>query len=138
MNKRDMALVVVFAVLLVTFNSFFILAASSSGSFVKDSGSKSISLNSVRVLDSDDNDADEDDESLSVEQLQLTDGLITRAQAEDIAIEEVGGRVVGFESERENGRITYDIELIVSGEEVEVEIDARTGEILEIEYGDDD
>ena len=64
--------------------------------------------------------------------------MITQAQAERIAIGEVGGRVVGFESERENGRIIYGVDLIVNGESVEVEVDALTGEIGEIEYGDDD
>ena len=139
MKKGIVVLIVVSAVLLIAFNSFFILATSSSNSIVKDSGSKSTALNSARVLDfSDDDNLDEQDEALSEEQLRSIDGLITREQAEIIAVDEVGGRVVGFESEKENGRVIYDVELSVNGEDVEVEVDALTGEIGEIEYGDDD
>lgn len=126
-------------ILLIVFSSFFILAAAFSDSSVK-SKSSSISLSSVRILDSfdDDDSFDEQDEALNEEQLRGIDGLITRSKAEEIALAEVGGMVVGFESEKENGRIIYGVDIIVSGEDVEVEVDARTGEILEVEYGDDD
>ena len=139
-------MVILSAVLLIAFNSFFILANGSSDNVVKDFGSNPIALNYVRVLDASDDSNEDDafdeddskDESISDEQLIGIDGLITRSEAEKIAIDEVGGRVVGFESERENGRVIYDVELSVNGEDVEVEVDALTGEIGEIEYGDDD
>ena len=140
MAKRVIVLLGALMILLVVFSNLFILAAGYSDSSAKDFKSNSISLSSVRVLDTDDNgDAfDEQDEALSEEQLRGIGGLITQSKAEEIAVDRVGGRVVGFESEKENGRIIYGVDIVVSGEDVEVEVDARTGEVLEVEYGDDD
>lgn len=48
-----------------------------------------------------------------------------------------GGRVIEIESDRENGREVYEIELLDNdGRVIELEIDAMTGEVLETEYDD--
>ena len=81
----------------------------------------------------------EEDEEIAPEELKKIGGLITEEQAKQIALDHIGqGNVIDFESEREGGRIIYGVVLSVNGDEVEVEIDAQTGEILEVEWGDDD
>jgi uncharacterized membrane protein YkoI len=48
-----------------------------------------------------------------------------------------GGRVIEIESDRDNGREVYEIELLDNdGRVIELEIDAMTGEVLETEYDD--
>ncbi|MBO6758996.1 MAG: PepSY domain-containing protein [Roseibium sp.] len=62
-------------------------------------------------------------------------------QAIEIALAEVPGAVQETELEREDGRQVYEIEILTAdGVEMEVEIDANTGAVLEIEAddGDDD
>lgn len=48
-----------------------------------------------------------------------------------------GGRVLEIESDRENGRDLYEIELLdEQGRVIELEVDAITGDLLETEYDD--
>jgi len=51
----------------------------------------------------------------------------------------VSGRVIGVELERDDGRWIYELELVTPrGRLVEMEIDAATGRILELEDGEDE
>lgn len=64
---------------------------------------------------------------------------LSEAQAIEIALAEVKGEVQETELEREHGNLVYEIEILTSeGREMEVEIDAETGEVLEIEAEDED
>jgi uncharacterized membrane protein YkoI len=64
-------------------------------------------------------------------------GLSTE-QAIQIALAEVPGDVQETELEREDGMQVYEIEILTAdGVEMEVEIDAQTGAVLEIEVEDD-
>ena len=63
---------------------------------------------------------------------------LTEAQAVEIALAEVPGEVQETELEREDGMKVYEIEILTAdGVEMEVEINADTGEILEIEADED-
>ncbi|MEO0980285.1 MAG: PepSY domain-containing protein [Pseudomonadota bacterium] len=62
-------------------------------------------------------------------------------KAIEIALKEVPGTVQESELEKEDGKQVYEIEILTAdGQEMEVEIDAATGAVLEIEAdgGDDD
>ena len=64
---------------------------------------------------------------------------ITEEQAIQIALAEVPGKVVETEREKEDGVDMYGVEIKTdSGAVKEVEIDANTGEVLNIEDDDDD
>lgn len=80
----------------------------------------------------------DEDEEISSSELEKIDGLITEERAKEIALERVAGKVIDFETEREGNRIVYGVEVDDGTEIAEVEIDASTGEILEVEYDDDD
>lgn len=73
-----------------------------------------------------------------LQQLQTASGILTETEAKALALQVVPGIVTGFEAEREDGRLVYEIEIAAQGDRAEVEIDAETREILEIEWGDDD
>ncbi|HEX5543066.1 MAG TPA: PepSY domain-containing protein [Micromonospora sp.] len=66
-------------------------------------------------------------------------GLITIAEAVDAAQARVPqGQVKEIELEREHGRLVWSIELMVDGVEYEVDVDAKTGDVVEVERDDDD
>ncbi|EEE45316.1 PepSY domain-containing protein [Roseibium alexandrii] len=63
---------------------------------------------------------------------------LTEAQAIEIALKEVPGTVQETEFEREDGKEIFEVEIVTAdGVEMEVEIDAASGTILEIEQDDD-
>ncbi len=64
---------------------------------------------------------------------------LTEEQVIAIALEEVPGEVQEVELEREDGIQVYEIEILtLAGAEMEVEINADTGEILEVDADDKD
>ncbi|MBC6461233.1 PepSY domain-containing protein [Actinomadura sp. HBU206391] len=64
---------------------------------------------------------------------------ISRAEAERIALRTVaGGRVESVEHETEHGVPVWDIDVIAGGAEHDVEIDGRTGKVLQHETDHDD
>lgn len=63
---------------------------------------------------------------------------VSEAQAIEIALAEVQGEVQETELDREDGMQVYEIEILTAdGVEMEVEINAATGEVLEVEAEDD-
>lgn len=63
---------------------------------------------------------------------------LNEAQALEIALAEVPGEVQEAELDREDGMQVYEIEILTAdGVEMEVEINADTGEILDIDVEDD-
>lgn len=63
-----------------------------------------------------------------------TEASLSEAQAIEIALAAVPGTVEETELERDDGQLIYEIEILsADGTEMEVEISAETGEILEIE-----
>ena len=65
---------------------------------------------------------------------------LSEEAAIEIALAEVPGQVRETELENEDGKMVYEIEIIAAadGKEMEVEIDAETGAVLEVEAEDDD
>ncbi len=66
-----------------------------------------------------------------------SEAAITKDEARQIMLDRVPGAtaadVVSLHLERENGRLVYDGEIVFGGMEYEFEIDAQTGDILEME-----
>ena len=76
--------------------------------------------------------------AVSAQTLAAETGL-TKEQAIEIALMEVPGQVREVELEREDGVQVYEIEILTdAGVEMEVEIAADTGDVLEIEAEDED
>lgn len=67
------------------------------------------------------------------------DPAISHAEAIEIALAEIPGAVMETELERDDATLVYEIEIITpDGAEMEIEIDAETGAILEVDAEDDD
>jgi uncharacterized membrane protein YkoI len=76
--------------------------------------------------------------SVASAQTNVPEPAFTVEQAMEIALAEVPGEVQETELEREDDMLVYEVEILTAdGEEMEVEISADTGEILEIEAEDD-
>lgn len=85
--------------------------------------------------------ADSETPLVSEEEAGLLDlAAVSPEAAIEIALGRVAGRVVEAEIEREDGRLVYSFDIEVPGVSglTEVEIDAQTGEILEVENEEDD
>ena len=63
---------------------------------------------------------------------------LTIEEAESKAVETVGGKVTKVEFERERSGDIYEVEVISDGIEYDLDIDAKTGEVLRTEKDDDD
>jgi uncharacterized membrane protein YkoI len=66
---------------------------------------------------------------------------ISADQAGKIAAADTGGKVVKVEKDRDDGSLVYEVKLSVTGGKAEVEVDASTGKITEIDndrYDDND
>ena len=81
-------------------------------------------------LDDEENDAESEEEEIMV---SSAGARVSEQQAKDIAIREVGGRVTDIETDSEDGRNVWEVEIRKDGEEVDVLIDMETGEVLDIE-----
>ncbi|MBO0586740.1 PepSY domain-containing protein [Sporosarcina sp. E16_8] len=64
-------------------------------------------------------------------------GLLTMEEAEAIALKSVNGDVTKIELDREKSGATYEIEIKSGGFEYDLDIDAKTGEILRTEKDND-
>ncbi|MBL4952812.1 PepSY domain-containing protein [Neobacillus sp. YIM B02564] len=58
---------------------------------------------------------------------------ITEKQAEEIALKKVKGEVVRVKLETDDGREYYEVIIQSSGTVYEVEVDAKTGQVVEVE-----
>ncbi|MUV37006.1 uncharacterized protein JNUCC1_00812 [Lentibacillus sp. JNUCC-1] len=95
----------------------------------------------VLQKEADDDGRDDDDElSDQEEQAQLKkEAELTSEESETIALKEVKGDVIENELDDENGTVVYSLEIRDDqGVEHEVEVDAKTGDVLKVEKDDDD
>jgi uncharacterized membrane protein YkoI len=77
---------------------------------------------------------EEEDEEIDPEELDNLDADVTEDEAEEIALNAVGGgEVMEIAVEKESGSYVYEVEVEYKGDEFEVVIDMETGEVLEIE-----
>ncbi len=82
-------------------------------------------------------DDDGEDEEVSPEERKRV--KITAEQARRTALGRVSGTIVEEELEKENGRIVYSIEIRDKDKKIfDVEVDAETGEIVNVEEEDED
>ncbi len=79
----------------------------------------------------------ETEEEITVEDLDKIEDKITEEKAKEIALNEVNGKIIKIEIEKENGRLLYEVEVKEGNNIAEIEINAETGEILEVEWEDD-
>jgi uncharacterized membrane protein YkoI len=63
---------------------------------------------------------------------------LSEDEARQIAEEETGGVAGDVTTEKEDGTLVYEVQVKTDKGPAEVEIDANTGEVLEVEYGPDD
>ena len=63
---------------------------------------------------------------------------LSMSQAIDAALKKVDGKALHCEIELENGKALYEVKVFSNGKLYEVEIDATTGAVIEVEEDDDD
>ena len=81
-------------------------------------------------------DRDDDDDNNHSHNGQNNQNIISQADAIAIAEKAVNGKVVEIEKDEDDGLIKYEVELKTDRGEAEVEIDASTGKVLEVELDD--
>ena len=90
----------------------------------------------IYSVDRDDhNDDDFDDDNLSNSN-QNSKNIISQADATATAEKAVNGKVFEIEKDEDDGLIKYEVELKTDRGEAEVEIDASTGKVLDVEWDD--
>jgi uncharacterized membrane protein YkoI len=70
--------------------------------------------------------------------VMAADPAISEDEAKAIAEEETGGVAGDVTTEKEDGKLVYEVQVTTDQGPAEVEIDANTGEVLEVEHGPDD
>jgi len=137
-KKRSSITLMLLLAVLIIINSFFIAALTMNGNIAKPMVKETPSIQQS-VVDQEMEDDDYQDEEITPQELEKIDGLITEETAKKIALAHIGeGRVTGVESEKEDGRILYGIDIETNNDEVEVEVEASTGEIGEVEWNEED
>lgn len=77
------------------------------------------------------------DDNKSIRQLQRSGEILSLEQIFDRARKVKPGRIVDVDLDKDDGRYIYEIELLESSGKVwEMEFDARTGELLQLEQDD--
>jgi uncharacterized membrane protein YkoI len=81
----------------------------------------------------------EDDDTDDEKEVQVSSAgaLITETKAKEIAINKIGGVVTDVETESVNGRKAWEIEIKVNGKEADVLVDMNTGEVINVEWEDE-
>lgn len=88
----------------------------------------------------DDDDRDDDNNNQTTTTTNANAKVKTEAQAKAIAIKEINGTVTKVDRDSDDGRVTYEVDLNITGGEATVEIDAATGKVLSVDkdYDHDD
>ncbi|MFC0274411.1 PepSY domain-containing protein [Metabacillus herbersteinensis] len=85
----------------------------------------------------DDDSSDDNDDQDKMSDVSTNDAkLISKEKAVAIAENATKGKMTEVEKDEDDGRITYEIKLKTDRGEAEVEIDASTGEVEEIDFED--
>lgn len=84
----------------------------------------------LQLLNSEDEEEDIDEDDLTQEEIYNLDKKITEKEAVNIALKEVSGTVTDIELERKRGHEVYSVEIDDNGEEVDVFVDIKTGEVI--------
>lgn len=79
---------------------------------------------------------DDDDDNYRANDVQNKQNIISQGEAAAIAEKTVNGKVIEIERDNDDGVIKYEVELRTDRGEAEVDIDATTGKVLEVEWND--
>lgn len=79
------------------------------------------------------NDDNDDDDNNSQATNTANNKVKTAAQAKAIALKAVKGTVTKVDRDSDDGRVTYEVDLNITGGEATVEIDAATGKVLSVD-----
>ncbi|GIN63620.1 hypothetical protein J27TS8_36130 [Robertmurraya siralis] len=80
-------------------------------------------------------------EQQSNEKLQPNENLLSIDKVKEIAAAEVNGVIESVELDKKQGRLTYEVEIdggYGDDDDIEVYVDAYSGEVLKVKYDDDD
>ncbi|MBB6454048.1 putative membrane protein YkoI [Salirhabdus euzebyi] len=83
--------------------------------------------------DNNNNNSDDQDDNSQKEQVH-TKTVISLEQAKAIALKEVNGAIEEIELDEDDGNLLYEVEMVNGQGEIELDIDAYTGEILVISF----
>ncbi|MBS3679341.1 PepSY domain-containing protein [Ornithinibacillus massiliensis] len=78
-------------------------------------------------------DWDDDDDRYDENHKPNMENIISIEEAKEIAVAEVGGKVIEIDLDKDDGRYEYELELRTDRGEAEITIDAESGEIVELE-----
>ena len=158
-KTRKTAIKVIVAMLVISLlaTGAIFAAAIASQSEKKDSGQTHASLSQIseqqamsvpqtlaqgKPIEDDDDEGDVDEDSLTAEELSSLTIDITKERAIEIALGEVKGKVTDVEFERKMGHEVYTVEINDNGDEVDVFIDVKSGNVVgterDSEEDDDD
>ena len=127
--KIKALLAMLFSVMLVLGLATFTIAQSSSDQKPKSHDKQKV----------DDIDDDEDDDSPEMQAKLAKQAKISIEQARKTALERVAGTITEEEIEMEHGILVYSIEIRDANQKTfDVEVDAKTGEIVRVEEETDD
>jgi|SRR3954447_1548181 uncharacterized membrane protein YkoI len=90
----------------------------------------------IYTIDRDDDDRFDDDNVKHSNNGQNNKNIISQADATAIAEKAVNGNMVEIELDEDDGLYKYEVELKTDRGEAEVEIEAVTGKVLEVEWDD--
>ncbi|MEN2466429.1 PepSY domain-containing protein [Ornithinibacillus sp. JPR2-1] len=76
---------------------------------------------------------DDDDDRYDENHKPNMENIISIEEAKEIAVAEVGGKVIEIDLDKDDGRYEYELELRTDRGEAEITIDAESGEIVELE-----
>jgi uncharacterized membrane protein YkoI len=97
-------------------------------------------LYSVHQDDDFDDDSDDyekvDPSTINGNATETNEGTISQTEAVKIAEKAVNGKMYEIEKDEDDGFFKYEVELKTDHGEAEVEIDAVTGKVLEVEFND--
>lgn len=92
---------------------------------------------SVKVdRDDDDDDDDKDDNKANANHKNKKQNIITAEKAISITQKKYPGQLKEIELDNDDGKQVYEIEIQTKRGEVELEIDAKTGKILDVDFDD--
>ena len=66
------------------------------------------------------------------------DGLISFNEAKNAALNEVDGQIKNWDLDLDDDKPYFEFEIMLNGDEYEIEIDAVSGEVLDVEVDDDE
>lgn len=109
---------------------------------VMDTSKKNVTMNESTTNNNGETETKKTQPEKQVENSKKDDGkqepAINKEEAIQLAESQTGAKVIEIELDRDDHRLIYEIELVEERAEIEMEIDASTGKIIELDYDDDD